>query len=156
MRHPPLDDETRVTIVEALRRGHFLETAAALAGCTTAQVRRWLRLGAQEDSEFHRFAVEARIAVAESEDAIIGLLRGAAEAGDLKAVTWYLERRHPERWGAKVQHIVTQEVDAILERIESLEAELGPETVNRVLGAVAGEWGSGEGTTEEEAGESLH
>lgn len=158
MRYPPLDADAHETIVEALRRGHFVDTAAALAGCTSAQVHRWLRAGARPDADadLRRFAIDARRAIAESEDQALKALQTAAECGDLKAVTWWLERRHPERWGAKVQHIVRAEVDGILERIESLEAEIGADAVDRVLGAVAGEWGTGSGEAEEAPGEGLH
>lgn len=155
--HAP-DDDVRVTIVEALRNGHFLDTAAALAGCTKAQANRWLRLGSlpDADADLRRFAIEAHQAIAEAEDKALGYLGEAVAAGDLKAVTWFLERRYPEHWAPKIQHVVRQEVDDILDRVESLESELGREVVDRVLSAVAGEWGEGEGETEEEAGESVH
>lgn len=158
MRYPPLDADVHETIVEALRNGHFIDTAAALAGCSKAQAHRWLRAGAQADADadLRRFAIEANQAVAEAEDKALSYLREAVEAGDLKAVTWFLERRYPEHWAPKIQHVVRQEVGDILDRVESLEGELGREVVDRVLSAVAGEWGPGEGETEEAEGESVH
>lgn len=151
-----LDDDTHEAIVEALRQGNFLETAAALAGCTTAQVRRWLREGADPQSDCHRFAMDVAKAMASAESTALSYLREAAAAGDLKAVTWFLERRFPERWGAKVQHIVSQEMGEVLDRVESLEHELGAEIVNRILAAIAGEWGAGSGEVEEETGPRVH
>lgn len=158
MRYPPLDDDVHVTIVEALRSGHFVDTAAALAGCTKAQVNRWLTAGAQPDADadLRRFAVEANQAIAEAEDKALGYLREAVAGGDLKAVTWFLERRYPERWAPKTQHVVRQEIDGILDRIESLRHELGADVVARVLGAVAGEHGVGPGEAEEDSSEGLH
>lgn len=152
MRGGPSDDEHR-TIVEALERGHFPETAAALAGVTTAQMRRWLRLGADPEHDLHGFACDAHRAMAESEDAALKVLLADAEP---KSIMWWLERRHPAKWGAKVQHVVRGEVDGILERIESLEGELGADTIDRVLAAIAGEWGAGSGDPEEATGEGLH
>lgn len=155
MRHQ-IDTSTHAMIVGALRSGHFLDTAAALAGVTAAQLRAWVRAGAQSDSPLHAFAVDVRRAIAESENEVLGYLRDAAEAGDLKAATWWLERRHPERWGAKIQHVVRQEVDGILERVESLEPELGPEVIDRILAAIAGERGPGESEAEATPREGLH
>lgn len=152
----PIDDATYQAIIGALEAGHFLDTAAALAGVSTARLRAWIRAGAQPESEWHAFATDVRRAIAKSESEVLGYLRDAAEAGDLKAATWWLERRHPERWGAKIQHIVRQEVDGILERIESLEPELGAEIVDRVLAAVAGERGPGESEATTPPREGLH
>lgn len=156
MAREPLDPYAQRTIVEALRRGHFMDTAASLAGVTTARVHTCLRLGADPDSAYADFAVEVRQALAHAEDTALGFLQEQVATGDLKAVTWFLERRYPERWAPKIQHVVRQEVDGILDRIESLEHELGADVIARVLGAVAGEHGVGTGEVEEEEGEGLH
>jgi hypothetical protein len=151
MSAPELTDDVHETIVEYLRAGNFIETASAAAGVSVRTVRNWLRLGADVDSEYATFRREALAAIAEAEHTAVAFLRAAAEGGDTKAATWWLERRHPARWGLKIRHVVEEQLSAAVERIERLEGEIGREAVERVLDALAGDPGGPEAEIEAQA-----
>lgn len=141
-------------IVELLEDGNFLETAACVAGVSIGQVRSWLALGAEPGSKYEQFRVDVLRAISEAESKGVAILIGAAAAGDLKAVTWWLERRHPKRWGQRVRHVVDQELDDAVTRVEALEAELGADVVERVLEALSG--GQGASPTPSPEDDSTH
>lgn len=93
------------TIVEAVQRGNYLETAAALAGLDAATLRRWVKRGTDEpDSAFGRLADAIRRAQAESEDRDLTALAAAADGGVWQARAWRLERRFPDRWARRARH----------------------------------------------------
>jgi AcrR family transcriptional regulator len=109
-------------IVEALLEGNYLETSAALAGVSKASVYRWLRRAdeleakaleqtAEDDVDLYdlvdpdewlyldfRHATKAAEAWAERE--LLGLVRRAARGW--QAYATILERRHPARWGRRL------------------------------------------------------
>lgn len=145
-----LTPEVHESIVKSLRMGGYLETAAAAAGVPSRSVRDWLRKGAEQPKSIYgRFRSDVMQASAEAEQrGVAGLIR-AANNGSVKALTWFLERRYPKKWGLKIRHYVQQEVDAAVERVAALEAELGPAVIDRVLEAIAGEDGSEEASGEE-------
>lgn len=96
-----LTREIREKIVEAIRAGAYLETAAALAGIDRVTLHRWLKAGArQKRGELWEFcnAVEKALAEAEMDDLYI-IKRAAQE--NWQAAAWRLERKFPERWGRK-------------------------------------------------------
>lgn len=142
-------DVTR-QIVHLLQDGNFLETAAYAAGVSPAQVRGWLALGAEPGSRYEAFREEVLRAIADAESRGVNVLIQAAAAGDLKALTWWLERRHPKHWGQRVRHVVDQELDDAVTRVEALEGELGSEIVERVLEAIAGGQGPGSAPVSED------
>jgi len=93
------------TIVAAVRRGNFLETAAALAGIDAATVRRWVKRGAAApESIYGQFTVAVKRALAESEDRDLTALERAAEEGVWQARAWRLERRFPDRWARRARY----------------------------------------------------
>lgn len=142
-RRSGLTDEVHEHIVHLLREGNFLETAAEAAGVSHSQARSWLKLGREPGSKYERFRLDVLQAMASAESRGVEVLIRLAAEGDLKAVTWWLERRHPARWGQKVRHVVDQELDDAIARVESLEDELGSDVVTRVLEALAGVQGTG-------------
>lgn len=97
-------------MVEALRAGNYLETAAAFAGVSKVTLYDWLRRGNEQSSgRFRDFlnAVEKALADAEVRDvAIIAKAAGA----DWKAAAWRLERRHGSRWGRREKHEISTEI----------------------------------------------
>jgi rubrerythrin len=104
----PIGRPTKLTpdlqrqVCDTLRRGAYLETAAALAGVDRTTLQEWLRRGRREDDgpyvEFSR-AVQSAQAEAEMRD--LDRVDAAAEAGTWQASAWRLERRSPERWGRR-------------------------------------------------------
>lgn len=96
-----LTPELQKKIIDAIRAGNYMETAAAYAGISKDTFFRWLRKGARAKSgiykEFHD-AVEKALAEAEVRDVMI--IANAATS-DWKAAAWRLERKFPDRWGRK-------------------------------------------------------
>lgn len=149
-----LTPETWGVIIDFLEQGNFPETAAAVAGIPKRVMRQWLELGAQGDLRYAAFHADCVRAMGSAESRWVGALDTVGMAGDPKSIQWLLERRFPEKYGAKVRHIVQQEIDGIVGRIEALEGTIGASVVNQVLAAIAGESGAGE--TEGETGGGLH
>ena len=147
----PLPREAQVTIVNALRLGHYMDTAAALAGVTTSRLHAMIRAGVDPESEHHEFAMDVRRAIAEAENEALEALKEVA-LGDAKVMQWFLERRYPERWSLKVQHVVREELDGAIARVEALAERIGEENLALVLHALAGGTGSAEAPSEADAG----
>lgn len=97
-------------IIEAVRGGNYLETAAAYAGISKQTLHTWLKDGRNKKSPALRQfldAVDAAMAEAELE-AVAGIT--AAGKTSWQALAWRLERQHQARWGHKA-HVETRAVD---------------------------------------------
>ena len=138
-RHRGPTFEEQSTIVEYLKAGNYFETACAAAGVRAPLARAWLSAGADPECETHDFRIDVLKAMAEAEASLVGFLHSMASSGDTKAAIALLERRYPERWGQKIRHVVEEQLSAAVARVESLEEEIGRETVERVLDALAGD-----------------
>ncbi len=111
----------------ALEDGRYRYNAANLAGIGERTLKEWIARGraevdAQELAELHgqktvkaigpfgEFYLEVALAEAKAEDEALGVivsiaLDPKAEGRDrLKAAMWYLERKHPRRYGSAVRH----------------------------------------------------
>lgn len=139
MARPPIlleRPDVQDKIVQALRAGNYLETAAAWAGVTVVSIRNWLRRGSQaasrqeqglpipqEDEVYLRFFAVVREAQAHAEVRDVARIAQAAET-DWRAAAWRLEHRSPARWGrqtVKVEHDVAADAGARAGRVvESL------------------------------------
>lgn len=153
-RHRPPTYEEQASIVEYLKAGNYFETACAAAGVRVPLARAWLAAGIDPDSETAEFRREVLRAMAEAEASLVGYLHGMASAGDAKAAIALLERRYPERWCQKIRHHVEKELSGGVDRVVALEPEIGAETVERVLDALAGDVRGPE--TEVEAASDYH
>lgn len=132
-----LDAAVASQVVDLLKRGNYVETAAAVAGVSKVTVYEWLRRGARERSgPYHDFAVAAEKAQAEAETLDLARLEKLALKGDFRAITWRLERRNARRWGPQVQVTVHQVLD---EYLGMLQTNLPPEVFEKVL-AVTMAW----------------
>ena len=117
-----LTPELHKIIVEAVRAGNYVETAAALADVSKESLYKWLRRGSREiqrveASHLRRIqnteviyvnfvdAVQNAQAAAESED--LGLIGKASKSGAWQASAWRLERKFPNKWGHKARVEVT-------------------------------------------------
>ncbi|MGG3737207.1 hypothetical protein [Aeribacillus pallidus] len=96
-----LTPEIQKKIIDAVRAGNYMETAAAYAGISKDTLYRWLKQGARAKSgkykAFHD-AIEKALAEAEVRDVMI--IANAATS-DWKAAAWRLERKFPDKWGRK-------------------------------------------------------
>lgn len=153
MRPTLLTPEVQVAIVEAIRKGHYRETAANLAGITRRTISNWEQRGEAGEAPYAEFFLAIKRAEAEAEDALLDQIRtaqpavsgpGGAGADLWQAKAWVMERRWPSRWGGRVRATVNDELAAVLRRIE---AKLDPETFAKVVDATR-EDASSEGASE--------
>jgi hypothetical protein len=143
-----LTPDLQERIVEAIRAGAYVETAAALAGVNKTTFYDWLRKGARaKRGAYHDFslAVEEALAQSEADDLAViekagrgyevrrtkavrsedGTVETTVETStrfDWQAAAWRLERRFPERWGRSARDLEA--------RVRELQ-----EAVNRLLEA---------------------
>lgn len=122
-------------IIQYIRAGAYIETAAVAAGIDKATFYAWLKKGAAASSgEFKAFhdAVNQAMAMAEVRDVLI---IGEAAKDSWQAAAWRLERKFPDRWGQtrRVEVEVRKELEAFY---DALERKLPPELYEKVLAAV--------------------
>lgn len=134
-----LDIEIQKEIINMVKAGNFLETAAAFAGVDVSTIRRWIKRGERElqridensggrakirkaEQKYVEFCTAIKKAKAESEIRDL-LLIGNAAKEDWKAAAWRLERKYPERYGRTERHELTGkdggpiEVDEVSEKL---------------------------------------
>ena len=90
-------------LLQAVRGGNYLETAARYAGISYATLRRWI-LKADDPSapeEYREFKEALEKARADAEVAALAKIQKAASDGAWPAAAWYLERSWPDRWGKR-------------------------------------------------------
>ncbi len=103
-RPPKLSPDIERRIVELLRAGNYVETAAACAGIHKDTLYRWLKEGARQPNGIYGgFAVAVERAQAEAEARDVTLIATAARE-DWRAAAWRLERRSYARWGEHQKH----------------------------------------------------
>ena len=125
-----LNDEVQRRIVDLVRVGNFLETAAEAAGVERRTVTRWLTRGSEEESgPFREFREAVEKAQAESESRDVALIAKAAK-DDWQAAAWRLERKFPAKYAVRVRQVIEEELQRILDR---LERGLDGPTYQRVL-----------------------
>ena len=136
MPRPKFDAETTQRIVDLVRAGNYLDTAATAAGLHRTTLHRWLRQGREQKRGMYRkFLNTVEKAQAESESRDVALI-AKASADDWRAAAWRLERKAPRRYGLRIQVGVQEELEAALDR---LKAGLEPEVYERVLELLSAE-----------------
>jgi len=136
---------TAAKILDYLRRGNYIETAASRGGVTPRTVQHWLKrageeerrieLGAEPDpneAPYVAFAKEVDAAHAEAETTLLDRIADSAR-GDWKAAAWLMERRYRKRWGANVNVTIEAELEKTLRRIEKALPREVFETVLAVM-----------------------
>jgi len=90
-------------LLQAVRGGNYLETAARYAGISYQTLRRWLLKADEPDAppEYVAFKEQLEKARADAEVAALAKIQKAASEGAWQASAWYLERSWPERWGRR-------------------------------------------------------
>lgn len=111
-----LNYEVQEKIIQAIKAGNYIETAAAYAGISKSTLYDWLKRGEREKQRVAKNpsyrirksekiyvefsdAVEKALAEAEMRDV---LLIGKAAEEQWQAAAWRLERKFPERWGRRI------------------------------------------------------
>lgn len=160
MRDPrPMARKTALTpdvhdrIVEYVRAGNYLSTAAAAAGVTARSLRNWLRRGASGEEPYATLHAEVLAAQAEGEARLVRSVSAAADgifdeetgkfvaAPDWRAGIEILQRRHPDRWSSQVKVKVEDELSRFLDIAERV---LAPEVFATLLEAYDAAVGAGE------------
>lgn len=95
-----LTPERQQKIVNAIRAGAYVETAAAAAGVNKVTLYRWLKRGNKYPGTIYEaFAEAVHEATAQAEMRDVLTISKAAGDGDWRAAAWRLERKYPKRWG---------------------------------------------------------
>lgn len=94
---------TQQAIVQALRAGNYLETAAAYAGVSKQSIYTWIKRGQKGEPKYQEFLDAIEKAQADSETRDVAIIAKAAET-QWQASAWRLERKFPERWGRR-EHV---------------------------------------------------
>lgn len=109
-----LNDETQNAILKAIRKGAYVETAAAHAGIEKNTLYDWMKRGRRErqrinngetpnpkETPFAKFstAIEKEFGEAELRD--LDVITKAGQDGQWQASAWRLERKFPDRWGKR-------------------------------------------------------
>lgn len=141
-----IEPEIHQKLIESISAGNYLETAASYVGITPATVRNWMRRGAKEQARRERcldpkddeapflvFYGDITAAMARAEErAVLQIVNAGKE--HWQAALSFLERRFPQRWSARVNITVREELDVAL---EVLEQELTEAEYLKVLRALA-------------------
>lgn len=109
-----LTPELQDALCDTVTIGLFENQVAIRCGVHPHTLKRWLDSGVSEDAyePFKTFAERFLQKVADVEAEAVSAIRNAGEPatsiedakmrGDWKAIAWWLERRHPLRWGTRV------------------------------------------------------
>lgn len=132
-------EAVRATVLGAIRSGNYRSVACAKAGIHRDTLSGWEQRAKEGEQPYKDFVDELHQAEAEAEDKLVSEVRNAQPAlvgvsgPDLwQARAWFLERRFPKRWGLRVRAAVSEELDALLDR---LQKKLDTETFERVIDA---------------------
>lgn len=100
-RKTKLNEDTQARIVEAIRAGNYLDTAARYAGIDPVTFFRWMERGAREDAEplYAEFREAVEEAKASAEVRAVLRIQQAANDGTWQAAAWWLERTRPKKFG---------------------------------------------------------
>src|SRR5579862_9343198 len=98
-----LTPENAQRVLDCIRAGNYLETAAAYAGISKSSLFSYLRRGnRQRRGKYRDFLEAVERALAESEIRDVLTVERASKT-DWKAAAWRLERKFPARWGRRMQ-----------------------------------------------------
>ena len=118
-----LTPKRHATIVEAISKGHYLITAAKLAGVGKSTISHWIKRGKDEDAGiYHEFALEVEIAHQKGESFLVSTVVDAVESGEWRAAAWMLERKYFKRW-AKQSRVEVSGAEGAPIKIEPVSEE---------------------------------
>lgn len=117
---PPLKltDEIHDKIVEVVASGCVMETAAAYAGINAWTFKTWLRNGRDglkegRNNRYTRLVAAIEEARANAEVGRVARVAKAGINGEWQADAWWLERTFPDRYGRRLRHEGTVQLQAV-------------------------------------------
>jgi hypothetical protein len=97
-----LTPEVQGKIVTAIRAGNYAQVAAVYAGITERTYYRWMELGERaRGGRYLQFFQAVKAAEGEAEVRAVAIIQKKMP-DDWRAAMSYLERKHPKRWGRRV------------------------------------------------------
>ncbi len=112
------DSEIASRIVQLVRAGNYIETAACAAGINKDTLYEWMKTGMRAGKgQLYDFADAVQKGVGEAEAMNLSIVGKAAVAGAWQAAAWRLERCHPDRY-------------AMRQRIDHASSDGGPLNVS--------------------------
>lgn len=139
------------SLVQTIATGTLAVDAAAHHGIAPSTFHEWVRrgqhptcvCGRKTPPELVAFAAALEKGKAKRRTVLIArIAKAAQDPKHWTAAAWILERTEPELFAQRVQVVVRQELEAALDRLEA-EFEGEPDTLDRILGILAGGTGSG-------------
>lgn len=132
-----LTPELQQKIVDAIRMGAYIETAAAYAGINKSTLYDWMKRGARAKSgKYKEFSNAIEKALAESEMRDLAVIAKASQE-NWQAAAWRLERKFPDRWGRRKAKSEIAKIEAETEFIrEKTRLLKGAEKDTRLLEAL--------------------
>ena len=130
-----LDEVVQEKIVNAIKAGNYIETAAAYAGINKDTLYEWLKRGEREkqrlrkdknlkinkaEEPFVYFSDAVEKALAEAEMRNVLIISKTAEA-QWQAAAWWLERKYPEKWGKRDNVNLTTDKDGFRIEVEYVD-----------------------------------
>lgn len=135
------------TICDALEKGNYRATAAAVAGIHRNTLIDWERRGENGEDLYVDFLTAMQMAEAKAEMALVAEIRHAepgvpnVRGADLwQAKAWMLERRYGGKWSGKVKAHIAEAVDDLTNKLRSK-----PALHAEVAAVLAGEEAPGNG-----------
>jgi hypothetical protein len=110
-----LTPELHAQIVECVRSGNWLQTAAWQAGVTPHAVQHWMRRGRQEvEGRYREFFTAIQAAKAQAEAEALNDIQKMGKT-DWRARAWFLSRMDPKRFGEKSTTVIAGDAKAPLQ-----------------------------------------
>lgn len=103
-----ITDDIRERFCAAIVKGHYIEHAASSVGLSKVTVYSWFKRGETGEQPFADFLNAYKAAEFEAVDRALGDIEGARGGKDAAPWTnraWWLERRHPDKFGRTVQTV---------------------------------------------------
>lgn len=89
-------------ICKSISEGNYKNVACQAVGIGESTLYDWLKQGEENKTGVYvEFSEAIKKAEAQAEQAHVGVIKDAANAGIWQASAWYLERKHPGRWAKK-------------------------------------------------------
>lgn len=141
-----LDSAVSARILNFIRAGSYVETAAAAAGIDRSTLHRWLKRGSEGEEPFASFGDAVTAALAEAELRDLARIDRAAET-QWQAAAWKLERRNPKMWGRREYTELTGADGGPIkyERLSECELDVEIERLSAEIEEAQGDGAGGQG-----------